>query len=391
MKIEAVDLFYLSMPEVLDIGDGSQDALLVRIAAGDWVGWGECEAAPLVCIASFVCPMSHSACKPLRDSVLGQRINVVEDIGKISRAVHENSFDLLQADHMLSGIDMALYDLLGRRFSEPVYRLLGYHKPFPKTPYASQLFGDAPEDTYERAVSAREAGYRAAKFGWGPYGKSSVKADADQVRAAREGLGPDATLLVDAGTVWGEDVEQAAQRLPALEECGAVWLEEPFVSGAFASYKSLAARSSKVRIAGGEGCSNVHAARNMIDHANVGFIQIDAGRVGGITAAKQVADYANQRGVTYVNHTFTTQLALSASIQPYAGLENHTICEVPFHPKPLARNLTKEQFELNAEGQIHVHETPGLGVTVDLDTVRRYLKETAIVFEGDVLYSTPEI
>ena len=69
MKIDAVDFYYLSMPEVLDIGDGSQDALLVRVQAGEHIGWGECEAAPLVSIASFVCPMSHSACKPVRDSV----------------------------------------------------------------------------------------------------------------------------------------------------------------------------------------------------------------------------------------------------------------------------------------------------------------------------------
>ncbi len=77
MKIDAVDFYYLSMPEVLDIGDGSQDALLVRVQAGEHVGWGECEAAPLVSIASFVCPMSHSACKPVLASVLGQRLDDV--------------------------------------------------------------------------------------------------------------------------------------------------------------------------------------------------------------------------------------------------------------------------------------------------------------------------
>ena len=71
MKIESVDLYYLSMPEVLDIGDGSQDLLLVRVQSGSHVGWGECEASPLTSIASFVAPMSHSACKPVRDSVVG--------------------------------------------------------------------------------------------------------------------------------------------------------------------------------------------------------------------------------------------------------------------------------------------------------------------------------
>ena len=80
MKIESVDFFYLSMPEVFDVGDGSQDALLVRIRAGGLEGWGECEASPLTSIASYVCPMSHSACKPLKYSLEGKRIDTIYDI-----------------------------------------------------------------------------------------------------------------------------------------------------------------------------------------------------------------------------------------------------------------------------------------------------------------------
>ena len=95
MKIESVDFFYLAMPEVLDIGDGSQDALLVRLCAGGYTGWGECEAAPLVSIASLVCPMSHSACKPVAASVLGQQLDSVEDIVRIGNLVREQSLDLL--------------------------------------------------------------------------------------------------------------------------------------------------------------------------------------------------------------------------------------------------------------------------------------------------------
>src|SRR4051812_12895493 len=111
MKIDAVNFFYLSMPQVLDIGDGSQDMLLVRVAdSGGGIGWGECEAAPLVSIASLVCPMSHSACKPVIASVIGQALDNVGDIARIGNLVRANSLDLLQADHTLSGIDMAMWD-----------------------------------------------------------------------------------------------------------------------------------------------------------------------------------------------------------------------------------------------------------------------------------------
>jgi L-alanine-DL-glutamate epimerase-like enolase superfamily enzyme len=213
MRIESVDFFYLSMPQVLDIGDGSQDALLVRVRAGDYVGWGECEASPLVSIASLVCPMSHSACKSVGASVLGQRLESVADIARIGDLVRENSLDLLQADHTLSGIDMALWDLMGKKHRAPVYELLGYKRAFPKTPYASQLFGDTPQETLDKGRRVREQGFRAAKFGWGPYGRGTAAEDADQVMAAREGLGPDGILLIDAGTVWKDNVEAARARL----------------------------------------------------------------------------------------------------------------------------------------------------------------------------------
>ena len=81
MKIEAVDFFYLSMPEVTTEADASQDALLVWVRAGGHVGWGECEASPLAPIAAFVCPMSH---RPLGESVLGAPLNDPADIARIS-------------------------------------------------------------------------------------------------------------------------------------------------------------------------------------------------------------------------------------------------------------------------------------------------------------------
>jgi L-alanine-DL-glutamate epimerase-like enolase superfamily enzyme len=396
MKIESVDFFYLSMPEVKDIGDGSQDALLVRVRAGQYEGWGECEAAPLVSIAAYVCPMSHSACKPVAASVLGQPLNDVADIARINQLVRRNSFDLLQADHTLSGIDVALWDVLGRRLNEPVYRLLGYPRAYPKTAYASSLFGDTPQETYQKARDVRAAGYRAAKFGWGPFGLGTVADDEAQVRAAREGLGPDLALLVDAGTVWGEDVDAAAARLPVLAACRVGWLEEPFVSGALHAYAALAAQANArtdfvVRLAAGEGAHDAYMARHLIDHGGIHFVQIDTGRVGGITTAKQVAEYAQAHGVAFVNHTFTTPLALSASLQPYAGIEADVLCEYPVEASALARNFTHEVLAVDDKGQVHIPERPGLGMTPRLAALRQYLVPLEIIVKGQRVYETPVV
>lgn len=389
--IDSVEFFYLSMPVVRDVGDGSQDALLVRLQAGNHIGWGECEAAPLVSIAAWNCPMSHSACKPVSASVLGQRLETVDDISRIHRLVRENSLDLLQADHTLSGIDIAMWDLLGSKLETPVYQLLGFKQAHPKTAYASQLFGETAEETFQKARRVRDQGYRAAKFGWGPYGRGTPEVDAGHVRAAREGLGPEGTLLIDAGTVWEDDVERARLRLPALQECNVLWLEEPFVSGALAAYRALANLSGSVKMAGGEGCHNYYQAVNMIDYAGLGYIQIDAGRIGGISPARAVADYASKKNVAYVNHTFTTHLALSASLQPYAGIREHDICEYPVEPSTLASELTFQKLLPDANGQIIPPERPGLGVTPNPDVIRRFLVPAELSVGGHIVYRTPQI
>jgi L-alanine-DL-glutamate epimerase-like enolase superfamily enzyme len=391
MKIEAVDFFYLSMPVVKDVGDGSQDALVVRVRGGDLEGWGECEASPLTSIAAFICPMSHSACKPVAASVLGQNIDMPEDIARMAAELDLNSMDLLQAAHTWSGVEIALWDLLGKRYGEPVYRLLGYDRAYPKLPYASQLFGRTAEETRVLCRKAKDAGFRAVKCGWGPFGRGSIKDDRDQLQAAREGLGKEGTLLVDAGQIWGEDVSAAEARLPLLEQVNATWLEEPFHGSAYDAYGQLAARATSVRLAGGEAAHNVFMARHTIDYGKVGYIQIDCGRIGGIGPAKRVADHAVKRGVTYVNHTFTSHLALSASLQPFAGLQEHSICEYPIAPQSMAWEMCANHIVPDQNGEIQLPNSPGLGIDVDAARIRKFLVDVEITMNGKTLYRTPAI
>ncbi|MAE64101.1 MAG: mandelate racemase [Phycisphaeraceae bacterium] len=390
MRIESIDFFYVSMPQIEDIADGSQDALLVRVRADGLTGWGECEASPLVCIANWVCPMSHEICKPLNQAVANQVVDGPEDIARIARRVARDGLDIAQTDHTFSGVEIALWDLLGNKHGKPVYELLGYDRVYPKTPYASQLFGDTPDQTRQKARASVRQGFKAVKFGWGPYGLGDVEADRLQVEAAREGLGPEGILLVDAGTAWGDDPRKALPRLEALEEHRATWLEEPFVGEALEAHAELAAHCRKVRLAGGEGARNIHMARHLIDYGKVGFIQIDTGRIGGIGPSKKVCDHARAHGVTYVNHTFTTHLALSASLQPFSGVEDSWLCEYPVEPKALAVELNHDELALNDAGQIQVPARPGLGVEVNLGAIEKYLVETQIKIGDRVLYRSPD-
>ena len=392
MKIESVDLFYLRMPEVLDIGDGSQDSLLCRVSAGGYVGWGEAVCSPLVGLSAWITPLSHSGCHPVIDSVLGAPLNDPSDIAKVYQSVRKNSFyGLLQSDLLISGIEIAMWDCLGRAKSEPIWRLLGYEKSYPKLPYASVLFGDTAQETKQKALTMKQAGFKAVKFGWGPFGTTTVQADSEHIFAARDGIGDDGYLMIDAGTVFKEDVEAAAARLPALHEANVYWYEEPFDGYAISSYAQLSARTPKVALAGGEGAHNAYQGKQLIDDGKVGFIQIDAGYVGGISNAYQIAQYANKKGVKYVNHTFTSQSALSSSLQSFAGLAESDISEYPMEPKLLCQELTTNRIELDKNGMISAPDKPGTGMDINLDAVKKYLVQTQIQVGGKTLYRTPSV
>jgi len=191
--------------------------------------------------------------------------------------------------------------------------------------------------------------------------------------------------------VFDDDVERAAKRLPALKAARATWYEEPLDRDALGEYGKLARRTPKVKLAGGEGCYTFLMAKQMMDFAGVGFIQIDAGRIGGITPAKLAADYAKAKGVTFVNHTFTSHLQLSASLQAYAGMRDHEICEYPVELKDVARAITRNTLARDKHGQVAAPDAPGLGIEVDAEALKPYLVDVSIKVGGKSLYETPRL
>jgi len=129
-------------------------------------------------------------------------------------------------------------------------------------------------------------------------------------------------------------------------------------------------------------------AQHLIDYGHVGYLQVDCGRIGGIGPAKRAADYAVAMGATFVNHTFTSHLALSASLQPYAGLCDHEICEYPFAPKPLAREFTSNHIERDREGYVVAPDAPGLGININAEAALSYLLDVEIKVGGKAIFSS---
>jgi L-alanine-DL-glutamate epimerase-like enolase superfamily enzyme len=129
----------------------------------------------------------------------------------------------------------------------------------------------------------------------------------------------------------------------------------------------------------------------MLLNGGVKFIQIDVGRIGGITPAHRVRKLAEEHGVTYVNHTFKTHLSVAASLHVFAAVEGFELLEYVQGGSELSRTLVKDPLLRGADGLVRAPERPGLGVEVDLAVVRRFLAPMRIEAGGEVLLSPPAL
>ena len=393
MKIIAVDPFYLKMPQITDTADGTQDTLVVRIQTDEGItGWGECDASPLVSLAAYCCPMSHGNIINIRESLIGETLDSVDDVIRLHNKALRNGLDIQQIHHAYSGADIALWDIVGQRLGVPIYRLLEPEsQSHSKLPYASVLFGDTPEETYQIAMQLHEQGYRAAKFGWGPMGKFGEENDVALVRAAREGMGEDAQIMIDAGVVWGEDYETAYARAKQFAQFSPTWLEEPLAPDAIEAYMGLSKQNPPVPIAAGEGSGTYRMAEDLILHGGIQFVQIDVGRIGGITAAFRVRQLAEQHEVQYVNHTFKSHLSLAASLHVFASNESFDLLEYPAEGSELSQRLTVERLEVGADGKVVLTGKPGLGVHVDTEAMDAYLAPVQIQVGNEIVFEPVEL
>src|SRR5947208_12516850 len=199
MKITHIEAIHLRLPDVNERCDGSQETLVVKVHTdAGLVGVGEADSSSLVAKAVIEAPVSHKICRGLAECVVGQDPFEIDHL--IHRMYEGTIFFGRQgaAIQALSGVEIALWDIVGKATGRPVYQLLGggFRKRF--RAYASILFGDTPDETQRIARSLVAQGFRAVKFGWGPMGQSEAS-DIAHVRAARQGLGPDMEFMVDAG------------------------------------------------------------------------------------------------------------------------------------------------------------------------------------------------
>src|SRR6476620_1914444 len=156
-------------------------------------------------------------------------------------------------EHTISGIDIALWDLLGKALNQPVSRLLGGCYSDRIKPYASILFDDPPI-LREKLAEQLSRGFKAIKMGWRPFGRVSRQLDELLVKTARDTVGDDVELMVDAGgseQFWPHGVSWARETAKMLGDYGVVWFEEALKPDDVDGFRELR-QASPVLVATGE-------------------------------------------------------------------------------------------------------------------------------------------
>jgi D-galactarolactone cycloisomerase len=306
---------------------------------------------------------------------------------RVSEKMHQNTFWMGRGGsltHTISGIDIALWDILGQATGLSVGRLVGGRHRDRVLPYCSLLM-DEPAVMADEIARYRDQGFRAFKIGWGPFGRrDDFGLDAAIVDAARSALPKDGKLMVDAGAsdaYWPNGLKWALRTADMLADHDVAWFEEPLVPDALDDFVILR-NSSRVPIAGGEVLTRRQAFLPFLSQGAFDIVQPDVTKVGGLSEQRRIAQMAQDFGVRYVGHGWNTALGLAADLQLAAALPNVGFVEY-IGGSPYVDQIMRVPFTLEDDGMLTIPDTPGLGVALNPDRVARYTPAAAEFFAPD--------
>jgi len=351
-------------------------------------GWSN-ELQPDDCVHTLVAVYTDEGITGLgsvftNDHLVGAALEVLKPLyqgenalepERVSEKLHQNTFWLGRGgslSHAISGIDIALWDVFGQATGQPVGRLLGGRYRDRVRPYASVLM-EQPQQLAEHLRAIQSKGFRAFKIGWGPFGRQSHVLDEAIVRAAREAIGPEGLLMVDAGgsdAFWPQGYKWALRTADMLANYDVAWFEEPLQPDALSDYVQLRQRA-KVPIAGGEVLTRRQSFQPWLQNGALDIVQPDVTKVGGISEERRIAWMAKENGVRFIPHGWNTAVGLAADLQLASAFADTDLVEY-LMGSPFIDEIAAGGWQLDADGMLPIPNTPGLGLTLDREALSRY-------------------
>jgi len=391
MKITAIETHILCIPSVnTGATSSAQDEIVVIVHTDVGLsGIGETDASPWMVKAAIEAPGTHTMGLGLKEMLLGEDPRETDKLwNKMYSGSKMNGRRGLVINAM-GALDMALWDIKGKAAGKPVWELLSKTGKAAKefiTPYASLQPDASSFEAYKAslvawAVKAKSLGFKAAKLECtlsGPYAHSGLNEPdgakvTEVVRACREAVGSDFTLMVDAQYTW-ETCEAALAVLREWDDLDIFFIETPINMDNVKGIRALT-EQCKVPVAYGEWQCTHFEFEDLIERANIQVAQPDVGRVGGLTEAVKVCDLAAKHGKIIVPHCWKTGIGIAATAH-LAAITPH--CPfIEFLPAELTdsvlrQELTHNELQLNEDGLLPIPRKPGLGVELNYEVLQKY-------------------
>lgn len=343
---------------------------LIRVRTDEGLsGWGSVFTSDL---------LVKGALNLLEPLYLGE--NPIE-VERVTEKLHAHTFWTGRGGsvtHAISGINIALWDIVGQATGQPIGVLLGGRYRDRVRPYASLLASD-PEPLRDTLAALHVKGFRAFKIGWGRFGRVNAELDERIVKTARGGIGPDALLMIDAGASdgsWPHGYKWALRTARMLEHYDVSWFEEPLPPDRLEEF-ILLRQNAAVPIAGGEVLTRRQSFEPWIRSGALDILQPDVTKVGGISEFRRIAWLAQDRGLRVIPHGWNTAIGLAADLQLASAFQHTDLVEY-LVGSPFVDELSSRPWSLDGDGMLAIPSLPGLGLSVDLQAVERYTADVTI-------------
>ena len=368
MQITDVETILLSLPEIRDIGDGCQDLLVIRIHTDHGItGLGEVHTNAPAARAVIEAPLMSVSASGMGRLLVGED---PRDINRLWDKLYRKTQSYGRRGlgiHVLSGIDIALWDILGKSVGQPVWRLLGGARRGEVAAYASDLDPGDLGAMKELAQKHVEGGFRAMKFGWGGLG-GDVRRTVQTVAELRRTVGDEVDIMIDLG--FAAPLEDAMYLGRGLADHGVYFLEEPLDPDDLEGFARLTA-VSPTPIATGEKATTLRPYLDLMDRGGLRIIQPDVARVGGISEMLRILAHAEARGVRVIPHCWSADILIAATLHVLAVARDAPFLEFNATDNPLRRDLAAAPFR-PVGGFVRMPDAPGLGVELNEQAIERY-------------------